>query len=42
MVMMMKLKYVDELSGGRKRFRRRWSVAVAQVLGEEYFQVAMP
>ena len=41
MVMMMKLKYVDELSGGRKRFRRRWSVAVAQVLGEEYFQVAM-
>lgn len=41
MVMMMKLKYVDELSGGRKRFRKRWPQAVIQVLGEDYFQVPM-
>ncbi|MCG6558128.1 hypothetical protein MB818_07950 [Ruegeria sp. 1NDH52C] len=39
MVVMMKLKYVDELSGGRKRFRRRFPKAVAGVLGEEFFQV---
>ncbi|MGX0975211.1 integrase [Roseovarius sp. MBR-51] len=41
MVMMMKLKYVDELPGGRKRFRKRWPHAVFQVLGEKYFQVPM-
>ena len=41
MVMMMKLKHVDELSGGRKRFRRRYPKAVAQVLGDEFFQVPM-
>lgn len=41
MVMTMKLKYVDELSGGRKRLRRRYPKAVAEVLGEEFFQVPM-
>lgn len=41
MVVMMKLKYVDELSGGRKRFRRRFPKAVSGVLGEEFFQVPM-
>lgn len=41
MVVTMKLKYVDELSGGRKRFRRRFPKAVAGVLGEEFFQVPM-
>jgi integrase len=39
--MMMKLKHVDELSGGRKRFRRRYPKAVSQILGEEFFQVPM-
>ena len=32
MVMVMKLKHVDELSGGRKRFRRRYPKAVSQAL----------
>ncbi|WP_299558428.1 tyrosine-type recombinase/integrase [uncultured Sulfitobacter sp.] len=41
MVVMMKLKYVDELSGGRKRFRRRYPKAVAEALGEVFFQVPM-
>lgn len=41
MVVVMKLKYVDDLSGGRKRFRRRWPKAVAGVLGETFFQVPM-
>ncbi|WP_168199256.1 hypothetical protein [Pseudorhodobacter turbinis] len=41
MVVVMKLKYVDDLSGGRKRFRRRWPKAVAEVLGETFFQVPM-
>ena len=41
MVMMMKLKHVDELSGGRKRFRRRYPKPVAEVLGESFFQVPM-
>lgn len=41
MVVVMKLKYIDELSGGRKRFRRRYPKAVAEVLGEGVFQVAM-
>ncbi|MDO6591359.1 MULTISPECIES: hypothetical protein, partial [Rhodobacterales] len=37
----MKLKYVDTLSGDRKRFRRRYPKAVAEVLGGSVFQVAM-
>ncbi|PRY78340.1 hypothetical protein CLV80_104309 [Yoonia maritima] len=41
MVFVMKLKYVDTLSGGRKRFRRRYPKAVAEVLGESVLQVAM-
>lgn len=41
MAVMMKLKYVDELSGGRKRFRRRYPKAVAEALGEDFFQVPM-
>ncbi|MCG3267245.1 hypothetical protein [Yoonia sp. I 8.24] len=41
MVLVMKLKYVDTLSGDRKRFRRRYPKAVAEVLGESVFQVAM-
>ncbi|THH38086.1 hypothetical protein E4Z66_00470 [Aliishimia ponticola] len=38
MVVTMKLKYIDELSGGRKRFRRRWPKDVAEVRGETVFQ----
>ncbi len=41
MVMTMKLQHVDELSGGRKRFRRRYPKAVAKALGEVVFQVSM-
>ena len=41
MVLVMKFKYVDSLSGNRKRFRRRYPKAVAEVLGESVFQVAM-
>ena len=41
MVVMMKLAHVDELSGGRKRFRRRFPKALVQVIGEERLQVAM-
>ena len=41
MVMTMKLKHIDELSGGRKRFRRRYPKAVAMVLGESFYQVPM-
>lgn len=41
MVMTMKLQHVDELSGGRKRFRRRCPKAVAKALGEDFFQVPM-
>ncbi len=41
MVVMLKLKYVDDLSGGRKRFRRRFKKAVAEVLGQEFLQVPM-
>ncbi|MBB3993048.1 hypothetical protein GGR95_000667 [Sulfitobacter undariae] len=36
--MTMRLKYIDELSGGRKRFRRRWAKDVAEVRGETFFQ----
>lgn len=41
MVVVMKLKHVDELSGGRKRSRRRHPNAVAEVLGQSVFRVAM-
>lgn len=41
MVVVMKLKYIDILSGGRKRFRRRYPQPIAEVLGEAVFQVAM-
>jgi integrase len=41
MAVIMKLKHIDELSGGRKRFRRRYPKSVTEVLGEEFFQVAM-
>ncbi|WP_270919490.1 hypothetical protein, partial [Parasedimentitalea psychrophila] len=41
MVVVMKLKYVDELSGGRMRFRRRYPQSLVQTLGEAVFQVAM-
>ncbi|SHL09258.1 hypothetical protein SAMN05444414_1051, partial [Roseovarius marisflavi] len=41
MVMMMKLKYVDVLSGGRKRFRKRYPKAVAHLFEDEFFQVPM-
>ncbi|MER5172210.1 tyrosine-type recombinase/integrase [Thioclava kandeliae] len=40
-MVLLKLKYVDELSGGRKRFRRRFPKAVAEALGAEFFQVPM-
>ncbi|MCT4576028.1 hypothetical protein [Donghicola sp.] len=38
MAIVMKMKYVDELSGGRKRFRRRWPKDVADKRGETVFQ----
>lgn len=38
MAVTMKLKYIDELGGGRKRFRRRWPKDVAEVRGETFFQ----
>ncbi|WP_417240881.1 tyrosine-type recombinase/integrase [Celeribacter halophilus] len=38
MAVTMKLKYLDELGGGRKRFRRRWPKDVAKVRGETFFQ----
>ncbi len=41
MLLVMKLKHVDELSGGRKRFRWRYPKAVIPVVGEEFFQVPM-
>ena len=41
MVLTMKLQHVDELSGGRKRFRRRYPKAVAEALGEDFVQVPM-
>ncbi|OUD09626.1 hypothetical protein BVC71_07245 [Marivivens niveibacter] len=41
MAMTIKLKYIDSLSGGRKRFRRRFPKDIATELGEEFFQVAM-
>lgn len=41
MVVMLKLKYVDNLPGGRKRFRKRHSKVVTEVLGQEFFQVPM-
>ncbi len=41
MALILRMKYVGTLSGGRKRFRRRFPNAVIKVLGREYFQVAM-
>ena len=41
MVMMMKLKHVDALSGGRKRFRKRFPVKVFRATGDEFFQRPM-
>lgn len=41
MVLVMKLKHVDELSGGGKRFRRRYPKVVIPTIGEEFFQVPM-
>jgi integrase len=41
MAVVVKLKHVDELSGGRKRFRRRYPKAVAEALGDDFFQVSM-
>ena len=38
MTMSMRLKYIDVLSGGRKRFRRWWPKDVAEVRGEKFFQ----
>ena len=41
MAVTVKLQHIDSLSGGRKRFRRRYPKAVAEVIGEEFFQVPM-
>lgn len=41
MAVTMELKHVDELSGGRKRFRRRFPKDVAPVVGKTFMQVAM-
>lgn len=41
MAVTMELKHVDELSGGRKRFRRRFPKDVAPVVGKTFLQVAM-
>jgi len=38
MTMKMRLKYIDDLGGGRKRFRRRWPKDVAKIRGETFFQ----
>ena len=38
MTMTMRLKYIDELGGGRKRFRRPWPKDVAEAKGETFFQ----
>ncbi|QIE45325.1 tyrosine-type recombinase/integrase [Pseudohalocynthiibacter aestuariivivens] len=38
MAVTMKLSYIDDLGGGRKRFRRRWPTDVIKVRGEEHFQ----
>ena len=32
------MKHVDELAGGRKRFRRRWPKDVGEALGEKFMQ----
>ncbi|TVS01075.1 MAG: hypothetical protein EA407_13000 [Rhodobacteraceae bacterium] len=41
MTITMRLNYIDELSGGRKRFRRRFPKEVREVIGREFFQVPM-
>lgn len=41
MVMIVKLKHIDELAGGRKRFRRRWPKDVGKALGESFLQRPM-
>nr|WP_309503785.1 hypothetical protein [uncultured Roseovarius sp.] len=38
MAVTMKLSDIDDLGGGRKRFRKRWPTDVAEVRGEKYFQ----
>lgn len=38
MVVTMKLKHIDDLGGGRKRFRRRWPKDIAEIRGETFFQ----
>lgn len=38
MVMIVKLKHIDELAGGRERFRRRWPKDVGKALGETFMQ----
>lgn len=41
MTVTMKLRYIDELGGGRLRFRKRYPKDVRPVIGEEFFQVPM-
>ncbi|MDK3075077.1 hypothetical protein QO034_18470 [Sedimentitalea sp. JM2-8] len=41
MVVVVSLKHIDELSGGRKRFRRRWPKDVGKALGEAFMQRPM-
>lgn len=41
MTLTMTLQYIDTLSGGRKRFRRRFPKAVQEIIGQEFFQVPM-
>ncbi|SMR83291.1 Phage integrase family protein [Aliiroseovarius halocynthiae] len=41
MAITMKLNHVDELSGGRKRFRRRFPKDVVPIVGKTFLQVAM-
>ncbi|WP_394197744.1 tyrosine-type recombinase/integrase [Litoreibacter albidus] len=41
MAVTMKLKHIDDLGGGRKRFRRRWPKDVAEVRGETFFQKSL-
>ncbi|MDK3075242.1 hypothetical protein QO034_19320 [Sedimentitalea sp. JM2-8] len=41
MAVVVKLKHIDELSGGRKRFRRRWPKDVGKALGEAFMQRPM-
>lgn len=41
MALVVSLKHIDERSGGRNRFRRRWPKDVGEALGEKFMQRPM-